>query len=75
MLLLLVMNYGLTFFYLVNPISNDIHCVLSIKQQDILPMLIPRIFHGTPANPALFNLVHPAYPPGMLPFTVACCCR
>ncbi|AVX38275.1 hypothetical protein DA391_11720 [Yersinia massiliensis] len=44
MLLRLVMDYGLTLFYLANSISNDIHCVHSLKQQDILPMLKPTSF-------------------------------
>ncbi|OWF88330.1 hypothetical protein B4914_08220 [Yersinia entomophaga] len=41
MLLLLVMEYGLTLFYLTNPIGNDIHCVYLIEPQDILPMSMP----------------------------------
>ncbi|EEQ08514.1 hypothetical protein yberc0001_22560 [Yersinia bercovieri ATCC 43970] len=68
MLLLLVMDYGLTLFYLANSISNDIHCAHAIKQQDILPMWIPTpllccrsatalaaIYLIPLAQPALFN--------------------
>ncbi|PNM23615.1 hypothetical protein A6J66_005030 [Yersinia enterocolitica] len=57
MLLLLVMDYGLTLFYLANSISNDIHCVHSIKQQDILPMLIPTTLLCSRSDTALPTLV------------------
>ncbi|MFJ1229501.1 hypothetical protein, partial [Yersinia proxima] len=78
-LLLLVMDYGLTLFYLANPISNDIHCVHSIKQQDILPMLNPRTLHNAQpdtAIPTLFNIHLYLSPEEVLhlPLTLARCC-
>ncbi|WP_216597439.1 hypothetical protein, partial [Yersinia kristensenii] len=81
-LLLLVIDYGLTLFYLANPIGNDIHSVHSIKQQDISPMLNPHTLHSPqPDTPrlALF-IVHPHPSQGAaachphLPLTLARCC-
>ncbi|EEQ16596.1 hypothetical protein yfred0001_6540 [Yersinia frederiksenii ATCC 33641] len=78
MLLLLVIDYGLTLFYLANPISNDIHCVHSIKQQDILPMSNPCTLHCAQSDTALIRYSHPAghsvVMTPLLPFTLTRCC-
>ncbi|QAX78542.1 hypothetical protein D5F51_08200 [Yersinia hibernica] len=80
MLLLLVMNYGLTLFYLANSISNDIHCVHSIKQQDISLMLTPHTLHNCLPDTTISTLllIYPHQSPSAVvthpPLTLACCC-